>query len=351
MKELNQTELALRQEILARRMASEELLDGELSIEFMNACSSKVNRYLDLVRPNDVAAAYNRPQQIIANKKVLEHHEFRKFWQNTKEDVQTRLKIANDVATEFQQMFPQFFSCEESTTAIVRLIQERGQVFGLDTVISAYQSLCSQGLILVTPENCGLEGSEAVKGKMLMSLPNWERVLEPVHQLSDEEKERQRVANLSADQYKREFLPVDDTLPPIIQKRIEADILGFTKAHPEYDADNGTVGRDILVSWIREQGMPINRDSLEMSYKANYEALRAADCIFDEAPGIPVRAGVSTLIDHRKPAIPTNERSVVIREPESPKRFSLQEILSWDSATMLRMMQLYPHLQNQIDNM
>ncbi len=345
MKKLNRTEAVLRQEIIARKLATEEQLDGELSISFMQNCHSKVNLYLSLVRPEDVDATYNKPARIEAGKEQAKKNRARQWWNL---DGATRVQEAGKIAGEFQQLFPQFASIEENTVQIVNFIKSQDEIFSLENVISAYQTLCSQGLIWVTPENCGLVGGEAVRGKMLTSIRNWQQVLEPVKILSNEEKEQQRIAGLDSESYRREFLPKDD-VPALILKRIESDIRQFCKQHPEYDPT--PEGRTILTNWIKEQGLPVGHDSLEAAYAATKEQLHQANSIFDSGPSIPVRYNASTLVDHRKPVIPATQREVIIKEPDSVKRFSLQEILAWDSATMQKMLNQFPYLENQINNM
>ena len=75
----------LRQEILARNLATEAQLDGELSISFMNGCHSKVNQYLSLARSADVEFAYNRPARIAASKEQAKKNRARQWWNPTAE--------------------------------------------------------------------------------------------------------------------------------------------------------------------------------------------------------------------------------------------------------------------------
>lgn len=345
MKKLNQTEAVLRQEIIARKLATEEQLDGELSISFMQNCHSKVNLYLSLVRPEDVDAAYNKPARIEAGKEQAKKNEFRKFWNNTQEDVHARVQVAGEVGMQFQNLFPQFLSCEENTTQIVELLKQRGQLFNLENVISAYQTLAPHTL-WITPENCGLEGSEAVRGKMLTSIKGWERVLEPVRVLSDSEKEQQRIAGLSADEYAAEFLQKDE-LPPLIQRRIESDIREFCANHPNYDPL--PAGKEILLSWIREQGLHVCHDSLEASWAANKEKLHAANCVFDEGPSIPVHYNASTLIDHRKPSIPQPVREITLEPAPTAKRVDMEKLLALPADEFRRVVNGTPGLREMLD--
>jgi hypothetical protein len=321
---MNQDEL--RNKIIYRRLATpESLCQRPLDLSEIKKMDSLVYRYHELFNIDNLQAAIDKPAQIAAGREQLQKNRARDFWTATDDATRKRrAQTAMEVGEQFQQMFPQFLSCEENTTAIVNLIKERQETFNLESVIRAYQTLCAAGLILVTPENVGLSGSEAVKGKMLTSIPNWERVLEPVQVLTESEREQVRIANLTSDQYQAEFLQKDET-PALILRRIESDIREFCKKHPEYDPT--PEGKEILLSWIKEQGLHVCHDSLEAAWSANQEKLHAANCIFDSGPSIAVKYGASTLIDHRKPAIPSIERPVVIKEPETPKRWSRRDIL------------------------
>ena len=341
---------ALKNEILRNHptLSEDSLSERELTLAEVKAMPAREYYWHSIYNSKNVELALSEQSRKQAGQEQLQKNNFRQFWNDAPEDTKKRVQIAGQVGYEFQNLYPQFVSCEENTTQIVNFIKDSGEVFSLGAVIRAYQNLCARGLIWVTPENAGLEGSEAVRGRLLTNRPDFYKLLEPVKVLSDSEKEQQRVAGLSADEYAAEFLQKDE-LPPIIQRRIESDIREFCLNHPTYDPS--PEGKEILLSWIRRQGLHVCHDSLEASWLANQEKLHAANCIFDSGPSIPVRYNASILVDHRKPHIPEIERSVVIREPESAKRFSMADILSWDSATMVKMMQLYPDLQKQIDNM
>jgi hypothetical protein len=173
--------IALKIQILnSTNVPESSLCERELTLAEVRAMSAREYYFHSIYNSKNVELALSEPSRKQAGQEQLHKNEFRRFWNSAKEDTANRVQIAGNVAYEFQQLFPQMAAVEENTTAIVKLIQERGEVFSLQSVIAAYQTLCSQGQLWICPENCGLEGSELVRGKMLTSIRGWERVLEPV---------------------------------------------------------------------------------------------------------------------------------------------------------------------------
>ena len=173
---MNQEEL--RNKIIYRRLApAESLCVRTLDIEEIKKMDSLVYRFHELFNTENLQAAIDKPKQIAAGRDQLQKNRAREFWTATDDkSKQQRLDIAIDVANQFQELFPQFVStgtqADENTAAIVKLIKERQESFSLGSVIRAYQTLCSQGLIWVCPEQCGLEGSEALEGRCCRAFGN-----------------------------------------------------------------------------------------------------------------------------------------------------------------------------------
>jgi hypothetical protein len=346
MKNQDAIELELRKELIAWGTSEESLTQRPVTKRELLAMRSREYLWHSHYNSKNVDLALSEQSRKQQGQEQLQKNEFRKFWNSAKEDTANRVQIASNVAYEFQQLYPQMASVEENTTAIVKLIQERGEVFSLQSVIAAYQTLCSQGQLWICPENCGLVGSELVRGKMLTSIKRWERVLEPVKVLTDSEKEQQRIAGLDSESYRREFLPKDD-VPALILKRIESDIRQFCKQHPEYDPT--PEGRTILTNWIKEQGLPVGHDSLEAAYAACKEQLHQANSIFDSGPSIPVRYNASTLTDHRKPAIPEIQREVTLEPAPTIKRVDMEKLLALPADEFQRVVNGTPGLRELLD--
>jgi hypothetical protein len=342
---LNHQEEVLRQEILARKLATPEQLDGELTIPFMENCSSKVNLYLSLVRPEDVENAYNKPARIEAGKEQAKKNRARQWWSG---DGTTRVQEAGKIAGEFQKLYPQFASIEENTAQIVNFIKSRGEIFSLEAVIGAYQTLCSQGLIWVTPENCGLEGSEMIRGKVLTSRTDFYKILEPVKVLSDEEKEQQRVTGLSADEYAAEFLP-----EPISRREIQhnqKEGAEFEKRHQEIDFDVADVWQTILDA-LSEENLGIRFNDLEYIIRNPklIQKLQEMNAFWTVTPSTEYHAGVSSLVDHRKPHIPSIARPITLDPPESPKRIDMDKLLALPADEFQRVVNGTPGLRELLD--
>jgi hypothetical protein len=354
MRKISQAVQSLRDTILRRQLISPQLLDqidndipDVLTIQLLRNVHSDILQYLDLTQRDKVNFILLSPSRKAAGQEQAKKNRARDWWSATDGvGLQQRATAANNIGSQFQKLFPQFASIEENTTQLVDFIKSKGEIFSLEAVIDAYQALCSQGLIWVTPENCGLEGSEMIRGKVLTSRTDFYKILEAVKVLSDEEKEQERVAGLSADSYASEFLQKDE-VPTVIQRRIESDIREFCSNHRNYDPT--PEGKEILLSWIRDQGLHVCHDSLEASWAANQEKLHAANCIFDEGPSIPVRYNASTLVDHRKSYIPPVEREVTLEPSPTVKRVDMDKLLALPADEFQRVVNGTPGLRELLD--
>jgi hypothetical protein len=352
MRALNHEESILRQEILARKLATEDQLDGELSIPFMNTCNSKVNRYLSLVRPADVVAAYDKPNRIEEGKKQIQKSKAQQWWSApTDEDIKARLNDARTVSDEFGKLFPWFCSVHENTGQIVSFLKTNHQIFNLENLINAYQALALEGKIAIVVENYPGAPSDApaepVSGRLAqLWIRRIPELLEPYTPKSEAELAKEKIKHLSADEFKAEYLDKPD-IPPMIARRIESDIREFCTRHRNYDPSEE--GKDILLSWIREQGLRFGHDSLELSWRANQEQLRSAGCVIDEGPSIPVSYGQSTLTDHRKPYIPPVERPITLEPSPQIKRIDMEKLLALPADEFRRVVNGTPGLRELLD--
>ena len=138
MKKLNQTEVALRQEIIARKLATEAQLDGKLSIPFMNGCHSKVNQYLSLVRPGDVDDAYNKPLRAVAVKLESERIKAKQLWSGVNPyDESSILEIH-----KFRALYKQFDSTNVADReAMLNYLKVNNLLVTLPNLIAAFEHL------------------------------------------------------------------------------------------------------------------------------------------------------------------------------------------------------------------
>ena len=349
---------ALKNEILRHypALSEDSLSERELTLAEVKAMPAREYYWHSIYNSKNVELALSEQSRKAAGQEQAQKNRVRDFWDLS--DTNKRTERANEIGQiglQFEKLFPQFVSVEENTAQLLTFIKAQGETVSVETLSRAYQNLCAQGLIWVTPENCGLEGSEAIRGKVLTSRPDFYKMLEPVKILSDSEKEQQRIAKLSAAEWEKEH-PRQAVMTQFEIYRRKSVVSDFEKRHPEFDANPDCW--QILMDWYEEyketsegRGVQFGIPMLELAFIQCYSKLAEGDFFWSEAPSKPVSYGITTITDHRKPHIPEIERNVEIRELETPKRFSLNEILSWDSQTMVKMMQLYPELEKQIDNM
>jgi hypothetical protein len=351
MKQLNHEEQILRQEILACGMATEEQIDGGLSVPFMQNCHSRVNHYLSLVRPDDVENAYNKPARIEAGRQELERAKAKKFWQNpTASEHQAEYAQAGD---DFADTHPAFISTNRSN------LQEMGIELAkqnlnptLDNLNKVYRDLVLAGRLIIAVENIPGAPAAAPSECTGIVLQRWVKqfphILEPVVRKTDRQLDEEYVKNLSSEDYRRERMLPDDTLPPMIEKQIAQSVATFVNHHPEIDFSEGVV-REILLGYLTENKIAINYNSLELAYETCHQKIADAGMMWSEYPGHIASHGSSSLRDHRKPYIPPIERPITLDPPDTPKRIDMDNLLALPSDEFQRVVNGTPGLRELLD--
>ncbi len=178
----------------------------------------------------------------------------------TPADVAAILKVAN----KFSKTYPQFIECTENTSAIVDRLKKNRLLLTFENFVSAFESLAIEGKLILDPSKIGAGTETSVTGYQLKRHLNLPELLKPAP--SEAEKERRRVAKLSADQFKKETPELQNNeLSPRQVFDIGQEINTFLSTNPEYVSSESAKAK--MLSYLSENELPITAPALKEAFQ------------------------------------------------------------------------------------
>jgi hypothetical protein len=323
-------ELELRNRITARKLVSriDELTVRPLTKEEITGMHSLVYRWHEQNNNANLQKAIERPANVAASKAEAQRLRNQANWKDG------ALIFTEEVTQEIQLFIRNYKQFDSSNLhdrdSILQYLKKNRLQIRFQEIVKAFEALTLAGTLTLIPEAIGLPESE-LTGYKLQHYDKLSTLLEPHPYETAQELEERRIAGLSSEEYKREFMT-----EPTSQREIKFNQdtwHNFQKAHEEIDFDIPEVTQTILDA-LESEGLGVRHDDLEYVIRTPklIAALKALNAYWTITPSTVWKApgGVSSLVDRRveKPALP--QREILIDEGPK-KRWSRQAILAMGS--------------------
>jgi hypothetical protein len=329
--------LALKLQILNAdsRISEDDFIEGkEISIEEIRKLPARLYYWKSLYDSASIDKALEREARKASGRLEIERNKAQRFWQNpdaADPQLVQQLAEAGDV---FADQHPAFIQVRSN-------LQEMGLELSNQNLIPILENLNKvyRDLLLATPPRLTLavenmpnaptdapaEASGVVLQRWIRELPE---LLDPVIPLTEEEQESRRIANLSSEDFKKEFMPQGISKREYDHNRRES--AEFERRHQEIDFDVPEVWQAIADA-LTEENLGVRYNDLEYIIRTPklIARLQEMNAFWSTTPATEYKSGISSLIDRRVQKAPLPSAPVEIRE--LPKRWTRKQILDMSS--------------------
>lgn len=240
-------------ETLADRIG--KYLDGGMSADAMDELYRTHQKEIDREIQRRKAEAAR-----LANAERADLEDYaRKIWKGS---IRTESYFSDQ--KQFLADYPQFCQTWENIEAIARVLRDQNLIPDYGGIVTAFTQLTSAGRLLISPAAVEAGPEDQVTGEELKRHPNLLRLL--ARAPSEEEREREKIAKMSADEFKKSRPELSDNrIPPLVLQSIERLLSTFRQSHPEYlgSAENEHAMTDAIL----KSGLPVSTQLLESVYR------------------------------------------------------------------------------------
>lgn len=223
-------------EALATRMGwtPRELTYQEITKDM----SSAEARYHEICNTENWGRAFRKEEARHKNADVDAQWDRRKKWTGKKAVSEEERARMREVASEFEQLYPQYVKSEANSNVLWTYLRENNlDPTKLQDIVSAFSALAQSGQIALNPSAISAGPETSVEGRDLLSHHNIHLLLQPQRRVNPEDK-------LSAKQYLEQHPELHDKrTPPLIQQRIAREqntAEHFQKTQEATATHNGT---------------------------------------------------------------------------------------------------------------
>ena len=213
--------------------------------------------------------------------------------------------------------YPQLVRSWENIDVIAHRLIAKNLVPSYDNLVFVLHELAKDGAVSLSPSAIRAGEEDQISGETLKRHANLKQLLRPA-----EEIERQRVANQSAEEYRKEHASdwPAPSIPPLVMAGIEKNLDAFASLHPDYVRCPENAAK--MISAVQNRG-PISIQLLEEAYNGlrgqlqtnnavkEYGATRLVD--LGGRPRTPVIQHQHVELENKKIYAATNRKNDIAR--------------------------------------